>query len=33
LLGGVFLAIKAKQNLWQILIGFIAGVIVGHLWW
>lgn len=28
-----FLAIKAKQNWWQILVGFIGGLIVGHLWW
>ena len=33
LLAGVFLALKARQNWWQILIGFGAGLIVGHLWW
>lgn len=33
MLGGLFLAIKARQYWWQILIGFMAGVIVGHLWW
>ena len=33
LLGGVFLALKVKENWWQILVGFGAGLIVGHLWW
>jgi len=33
LLGGVLLSLKVEQNWWQVLIGFAAGVVVGHLWW
>jgi len=33
LAGGIFLAIKAKQHWWQILLGFTLGILVGHLWW
>jgi len=31
--GGVFLVLKAKQNWWQILIGFLTGILCGHFWW
>ncbi len=30
---GVMLARAASKNWWQILIGFLLGILAGHFWW
>ncbi len=30
---GIYLALVARRYWWQILIGFLAGILVGHFWW
>lgn len=30
---GLLLAKVAGKNWWQLLLGFLVGILVGHLWW
>lgn len=30
---GILVARVAGKNWWQILIGFLAGILCGHFWW
>ena len=30
---GILLARLAGKNWWQILIGFLVGILCGHFWW
>ncbi|AGG07354.1 hypothetical protein C1O63_0533 [Dehalococcoides mccartyi] len=30
---GVLMARLAGKNWWQILVGFLLGIICGHFWW
>ena len=30
---GILLARMAEKNWWQILFGFLLGVLCGHIWW
>lgn len=30
---GILLARLAGKNWWQILLGFLVGIICGHFWW
>ena len=30
---GILLARMAEENWWQILFGFLLGILCGHFWW
>ena len=30
---GILLVLKARQYWWQILLGFLFGILIGHFWW